>query len=136
MDWKLVLGVGALAVVIEHFVKKLVAPIKEHWPKLPWDLITPVVALACSVVVGMKAQLNVFAFIGGLADWSGVALTSVLLWFGAEGIYEVLKQLTDWAGKVSALLQALADLKRREADELPAYQMSLDELRARLEDDG
>jgi len=118
MSQALYLGVGLLAIVVEHLVNKLTQPLKEHWPVWPWDIIKPFLALVVSVLIGMKAGLNVFLFIPGLADWSGVALTSALYWFGAEGIYQILKQLADWAKQISGLLSAISALKDAERQAL------------------
>ena len=115
MEKALYLGVGLLAIVVEHLVNKITAPLKEHWPKWSWDLITPTLALALSLAIGNKAGLNVFTFIPGLFDWSGVMLTSILLWFGAEGIWKILKQLAEWALKITEFLGALTALKKADA---------------------
>lgn len=111
MSQAVYLGVGLLAIVVEHLVNKLTQPLKEHYPNWPWDIIKPFLALVVSVLIGMKAGLNVFTFIPGLADWSGVALTSALYWFGAEGIHQILKQLAAWAGDISKLLASISALK-------------------------
>lgn len=118
----LYLGVGLLSIVVEHLVNKITQPLKEHWPLWPWDIIKPALALAISITIGMKAGINVFSFIPGLADWSGVALTSALYWFGAEGIYQILKQLADWATRISELLTAIAKLKDAERQTLQQSQ--------------